>query len=87
MANPETAAVADTTPINTTTTPSREATGTGESNRNNQESRRPRQYSYNRRVAESNEFKVETAKMNGNVFQVHSERKNKSQFSDTVDAL
>ena len=87
MANTETVAVADTTPSNTTTTPSREATGTGESNRNNQESRRPRQYSQNRRVAESNEFKGETAKMNGIVFQVHSERKNKSQFSDTVDAL
>ena len=87
MANTETVAVADTTPSSTTTTPSSEVTGTGDSNRNNQESRRPRQYSQNRRVAESNEFKGETAKMNGNVFQVHSERKNKSQFSDIVDAL
>ena len=87
MANPETAAVADTTPSSITTTSSRDATGTGESNRNNQENRRSRQYSQNRRVAESNEFKGETAKMNGNVLQIHSERKNKSQFSDTVDAL
>ena len=87
MANPETAAVADATPSSTATTSSRDATGTGESNRNNQENRRPRQYSQNRRVAERNEFKGETANMNGNVFEIHSERKNKSQFSDTVDAL
>ena len=32
-------------------------------------------------------FKGATAKMNGNVFQLHSERKNKSQFGDTVKAL
>ena len=32
-------------------------------------------------------FKGETAKMNGHVFQVHSERKNKSQFMETLEAL
>ena len=32
-------------------------------------------------------FKDETSKMNDNVFQVHSERNNKSQFIKTVEAL
>ena len=29
----------------------------------------------------------ETANMNGHVFQLHSERKNKAQFADTMEAL
>ena len=32
-------------------------------------------------------FKGETAKMNGHVFQLHAERKNKAQFSDSMEAL
>ena len=32
-------------------------------------------------------YKGETGKMNGHVFQVHSERNNKSQFMETVGAL
>ena len=32
-------------------------------------------------------FKGETGKMNGHVFQVHSERSNKSQFMETLEAL
>ena len=32
-------------------------------------------------------FRGETLKMNGNVFQLHAERKSKSQFGDTVKAL
>ena len=32
-------------------------------------------------------FKGETGKMNGHVFQTHSERKDKSQFEDTMEAL
>ena len=35
----------------------------------------------------SKPFIGDTAKMNGHVFQLHSERKNKSQFGDTVKAL
>ena len=36
---------------------------------------------------DTHKFKGETVKMNGNVFQLHSERKNKSQFIDTIEAL
>ena len=32
-------------------------------------------------------FKGETLKMNGHVFQTHAERKDKSQFEDTMEAL
>ena len=32
-------------------------------------------------------FKGETAKMNGHVFQTHTERRDKSQFEDTMEAL
>ena len=32
-------------------------------------------------------FKGETLKMNGHVFQLHAERKNKAQFTDTMEAL
>ena len=32
-------------------------------------------------------FKGATAKMNGHVFQLHAERKNKPQFADTMEAL
>ena len=35
----------------------------------------------------SSAFKGETGKLNGNVFQIHSERTNKSQFMDTIEAL
>ena len=35
----------------------------------------------------TNKFKGKTVKMNGNVFQLHSECKNKSQFIDTIEAL
>ena len=32
-------------------------------------------------------FKGETSKMNGHVFQLHAKMKNKSQFSNTINAL
>ena len=37
--------------------------------------------------ADTKAFKGETGKMNGHVFQTHAERKDKSQFEDTMEAL
>ena len=84
----------------TTTPTTEEETGTdnGENNWENDTgtgngtSRVPRQgngrsYNPNPRKLGKNTFKGETGKMNGHVFQLHSERKNKSQFGDTVKAL
>ena len=83
----------------TTTTPSTEGeTGNGNGNSDNNTStgtgtgRVPRQgngrtYNPNQRKTGNNTFKGDTAKMNGHVFQLHSERNNKSQFGDTVKAL
>ena len=52
--------------------------------RTGQETNR-RTYNHNRRTNIAG-FKGETEKMNGNVFQLHSDRK-KSQFTDTMEAL
>ena len=45
-----------------------------------------RTYNHNRKTNTTG-FKGETERMNSNVFQLHSERKNKSQFPDTMEAL
>ena len=71
--------------------------GNGNSNRDNNTNtgngtgRIPRQgngrlYNPNPQKLGNNTFKGKTAKMNGHVFQLHSKRKNKSQFGDTVKA-
>ena len=55
---------------------------------NNQENGRRCTHNNNRKPqASATVFKGEMTKMNGHVFQVHSERKYKSQFMETVEAL
>ena len=55
---------------------------------NNQESGRRHTYNNNRKQhASATVFKGETTKMNGHMFQVHSERNDKSQFTETIEAL
>ena len=72
------------TPANTTDN----NTSNGEEAANGNDAPRRRPFNTNRKPAgPPNTFKGETSKMNGNVFQVHSERKNKSQFTETVEAL
>ena len=59
-----------------------------DSNGNGGEAARRRPFTANRRPGNTNSmFKGETIKLNGNVFQVHSERTNMSQFADTLEAL
>ena len=41
----------------------------------------------NKNHQDTKAFKKETTKMNGHVFQLHAERKNKAQFADTMEAL
>ena len=59
-----------------------------DSNGNGGETARRRPFNANRRPGHtSSSFKGETSKLNGNVFQVHSERANMSQFAETLEAL
>ena len=70
------------TPAVNTCTNASEATGNG------QEANRRRPFNTNKKnVTQIKEFKGDTIKLNGNVFQVHSERKNESQFMDSIEAL
>ena len=63
-------------------TPNEDTTGNGA------DATRRRPFNPNRRPASTNNtFKGETSKLNGNVFQVHSERTNMSQFMKTLEAL
>ena len=65
--------------------PGRSTTSEG---RNNQaDARRIRNRNKDKNVADTKAFRGETTKMNGHVFQTHSERTNKSQFADTMEAL
>ena len=60
-------------PVVTTGTNASEAIGNG------QETNRRRRFNTNKKnVTQIKEFRGDTVKLNGNVFQVHSERKNKS---------
>ena len=49
--------------------------------------RRARNRNRDRNDNETKTFKGETVKMNGHVFQLHAERKNKAQFTDTIETL
>ena len=70
------------TPVVNTGTNASEATVNG------QETNRRRPFNTNKKnVTQIREFRGDTVKLNGNVFQVHSERKNKSQFMDSIEAL
>ena len=46
-----------------------------------------RRQGHNKNPQDMKTFKGETAKMNGHVFQLHAERKNKAEFADTMEAL
>ena len=62
--------------------PNEDSTGNGA------DTTRRRPFNANRRTANTNNvFKGETSKLNGNVFQVHSERTSMSQFMETMEAL
>ena len=55
---------------------------------NNSDNPRRRPPNTDRRTANTtNTFKGETSKLNGNVFQVHSEQKDESQFIETIEVL
>ena len=70
------------TPAVSGNTPNEDSTGNGS------EVARRRPYNPNRRPGNtSSTFKGETSKLNGNVFQVHSERTDMSQFAETLEAL
>ena len=65
-----------------------QGSGNSDSNNTNQTgARRVRNRNRDRIVTETKSFKGETTKMNGHVFQLHAERSNKAQFTDTMEAL
>jgi len=81
---------------NNAATPSavRSAEGTGNANPRNENSTRPRGRRggrYNRyqstRGSSTPNFKGKVSEMNGNVFQLATERKKRDQFEDTLEAL
>ena len=41
----------------------------------------------NKNQQDTKAFRGETIRMNGHIFQLHAERKNKAQFTDTMEAL
>ena len=75
-------------PANTRTSAVNTGTNASEATVNGQETNRRRLFNTNKKnVTQIKEFRGDTVKLNGNVFQVHSERKNKSQFMDSIEAL
>ena len=75
-------------PANTRTPVVNTGTNASEATVNGQETNRRRPFNTNKKnVTQIKEFRGDTVKLNGNVFQVHSERKNKSQFMDSIEAL
>ena len=70
------------TPAVNTSTNASEAAGSG------QKANMRRPFNTNKKnVTQIKEFRGDTVKLNGNIFQVHSEKKNKSQFMDSIEAL
>ena len=75
-------------PANTRTPAVNTGTNASEATVSGQETNRRRPFNTNKKnVTQIKEFRGDTVKLNGNIFQVHSERKNKSQFMDSIEAL
>ena len=65
-----------------------QGSGNSDSNNTNQTgARRARNRNRDTIITETKSFKGETTKINGHVFQTHAERRDKSQFEDTMEAL
>ena len=61
---------------------------TGTERNTGNDTHRRRVYQHTRKTGSSSTtFKGETEKMNGNVFQLHSERARMSQFTETLEAF
>ena len=74
--------------VNTRTPAVNTGTNASEETVNGQETNRRRPFNTNKKnVTQIKEFRGDTVKLNGNVFQVYSERKIKSQFTDSIEAL